>query len=182
MQFQILVHAESPKFYIFDCIWANSDKKNQLPTVIMQLAVPLPCYSDVIKSQRVAGQRPQEGTKSSRMGRKSVCPSVHPSVRPSIHPPPGLLAGPQAPLARPQAPKAGPQTPLTGLQTTLTDQQAPLAGHQTPLTGNQTPLIGPQAPMTGLQGPLAGPLAGPQALRLLWKVPAAPCETPHYRK
>ena len=40
-------------------------------------AVPLPCYFDVVNFQRVAGQRPREGTKSCRMGRNSVCPSVH---------------------------------------------------------------------------------------------------------
>ena len=35
-----------------------------------------------MKSQRAAGQRPREGTKSCRMGRNSVCPSVHLSFHP----------------------------------------------------------------------------------------------------
>ena len=49
----------------------------------MRSAVHLPCSLDVVKSQRVAGQRPRQGTKSCRMGRNSVRPSVHPYVRPS---------------------------------------------------------------------------------------------------
>ena len=48
----------------------------------MRSAVPLHCFIDVVKSQRVAGQRPRQGTKSCRMGRNSV----HPYVRTSIHP------------------------------------------------------------------------------------------------
>ena len=48
----------------------------------MRSAVPLPCFFEVTKSQKVAGQRPQQGTKSCRMRRNSVCPSVRP---PSIH-------------------------------------------------------------------------------------------------
>ena len=55
---------------------------NQSPKGIMRSAVPLPCFFDVVKSQTVAGQRPQQGTKSCRMGRNSVRPSVHPSNHP----------------------------------------------------------------------------------------------------
>ena len=52
----------------------------------MRSAVPLPCFFDVEKSRGVAGQRPQQGTKSCRMGRNSVRPSVHPSICPHVHP------------------------------------------------------------------------------------------------
>ena len=51
---------------------------NQLPKGIMRSAVPLPCVFDVVNSQRVARQRPQQGTKSCRMEKNSV----HPSIRP----------------------------------------------------------------------------------------------------
>ena len=44
----------------------------------MRSAVPLPCLFDVVKSQNVAGQRPQQGTKSCRMGRNSVRTYVRP--------------------------------------------------------------------------------------------------------
>ena len=53
---------------------------NQSPNGIMRSAVPLPCFIDIVKSQRVAGQRPQQGTKSCRMRRNSVRPTVCPSV------------------------------------------------------------------------------------------------------
>ena len=43
---------------------------------IMRLAVHLPCFMDVVKSQNVAGQRLQQGTKSCKMGRDSVHPAV----------------------------------------------------------------------------------------------------------
>ena len=46
-------------------------------------AVPLPCFIDV-KSQTVAGQRPQQGTNSCRMGRNSIRPSVRTSTPPSF--------------------------------------------------------------------------------------------------
>ena len=56
----------------------------------MRSAVPLPCFFEVTKSQKVAGQRPRQGTKSCRMGRNSVrpyiCPSIHLSVHTAIHP------------------------------------------------------------------------------------------------
>ena len=42
----------------------------------MRSAVPLPCLFDVVKSQKVAGQRPRQGTKSCRMGRNSIRPSI----------------------------------------------------------------------------------------------------------
>ena len=45
---------------------------------IMRSVVPLPCFIDFVKSQKVAEQRPQLRTKSCRMGRNSV----HPFVRP----------------------------------------------------------------------------------------------------
>ena len=54
---------------------------NLSPKGIMRSAVPLPCFFEVTKSQKVAGQRPQQGTKSCRMGRNSVHPPIHPSVR-----------------------------------------------------------------------------------------------------
>ena len=55
-------------------------KKNQSPKGIIWSAVPLPCFFAVLKSQRVAGQRPREGTKSCRMGRNSVRLSIRPFV------------------------------------------------------------------------------------------------------
>ena len=42
----------------------------------MRSAVPLPCFFDVIKSQKVAGQRPQQGT---------VEWGEIPSIRPPAH-------------------------------------------------------------------------------------------------
>ena len=51
-----------------------------MPKGIMGSAVPLPCFFDVVKSQRVAGKWPQLGTKSCRMGKNSLCPSVHLSI------------------------------------------------------------------------------------------------------
>ena len=57
-------------------------EENQSPKGIMRSAVPLPCFFDVVKSQRVAGQRPRQGTKSCRMGRNSVRPSIHLSICP----------------------------------------------------------------------------------------------------
>ena len=55
---------------------------NQSPKGIMRSAVPLRCFIDVVKSQRVAGQRPQQVTKFCLMGSNSVHPymSVHPSI------------------------------------------------------------------------------------------------------
>ena len=70
----------------------KKEERNQLPKGIMRSAVPLPCFIDVIKSQRVAGQQPRQGTKSCRMGRNSVRTYVRPSVRPPVHPPPLWLA------------------------------------------------------------------------------------------
>ena len=49
---------------------------NQTPTGIMRSAVPFPCFFDVVKSQKVAGQRHRQGTKSCRMGRNSFLSSV----------------------------------------------------------------------------------------------------------
>ena len=66
----------------------NNEKHNLSPKGIIRSAVPLPCFFDVIKPHRVAGQRIQQGTQSCRMGRNSVCPSVHPSIYPPVHPPP----------------------------------------------------------------------------------------------
>ena len=71
-------------------IWIKNEKKirkkdrrtwkeNQWPTGIIWSAVPLPCYFAVVKPQRIAVQQPQEGTKSCRMGRNSVHPSIHPA-------------------------------------------------------------------------------------------------------
>ena len=48
----------------------------------MKSAVPLSCFFDVVKSQKVVGQRPQQGTKSCRMGSNSIRPSVCPSAYP----------------------------------------------------------------------------------------------------
>ena len=66
---------------------------NQLPKGIIWSAVPLPCFFAVWKLQRVAGQWPQEATKSCRIGKNSICPSIrlsvhlfsHLSVHPSVH-------------------------------------------------------------------------------------------------
>ena len=59
---------------------------NQSPKGIMRSAVPLPCFFDVLKTQRVAGQRPQQGKKSCRMGRNSVRLSIRQPIRPYTHP------------------------------------------------------------------------------------------------
>ena len=59
---------------------------NQSPRGIMRSAVPLPCFFDVVKSQKVAGQQPRQGTKSCRMGRNSVYLSARPSVVRLVYP------------------------------------------------------------------------------------------------
>ena len=47
---------------------------NQSPKGIMRSAVPLPCFFDVMKSHRVAGQRPRpEGEGMSRICLKFDC-------------------------------------------------------------------------------------------------------------
>ena len=46
----------------------------------------------VVKLQRVAGQQPQEGTKSSRMGKSLMIMPVHPSIH--LPPPPGWPSTP----------------------------------------------------------------------------------------
>ena len=51
----------------------------QLPKGIMRSAVPLPCFFDVVRSPRIAGLQPQQGTKSCTMGRNSISLSA-PSV------------------------------------------------------------------------------------------------------
>ena len=57
---------------------------NQSPRGIMRSAVPLPCFFDVVRSWRVTGLQPQQGTKSCRIGRNSNL-SIRPSVCPPIH-------------------------------------------------------------------------------------------------
>ena len=52
---------------------------NQSPRGIMRSAVPLPCFFDVVRSPRIAGLQPQQGTKSCTMGRNSISLSA-PSV------------------------------------------------------------------------------------------------------
>ena len=42
-------------------------------------------FRDVVKSQKVAGQRPRQGTKSCRMGKNFIHPSAHLSARPLFH-------------------------------------------------------------------------------------------------
>ena len=46
----------------------GNERGNQSPKGIIRSAVPLPCSFDVVKSQRVAGQRPLQETKSCRIG------------------------------------------------------------------------------------------------------------------
>ena len=60
--------------------------KNQSAMDVIRSAVPLSRFFDVLKSQRVAGQRPRQGTKSCKIGRNSVRPSVLPSVCLLVHP------------------------------------------------------------------------------------------------
>ena len=57
-----------------------------IPKGIMRSAVPLPCFFDVVKSQKVAGQRPRQETKTCRMGKNSVRPSIPPPISPCICP------------------------------------------------------------------------------------------------
>ena len=56
-------------------------KYNQLQKGIMRSVISLPCFVDIEKSQRVAGQRSQQGTKFCRMGRNSVCLNIHLFIR-----------------------------------------------------------------------------------------------------
>ena len=53
------------------------EEGNQLPKGIMRSAVTLPCFFDVVQSNRLAGEQP------CRMGRDSNHPSIHPSLLPS---------------------------------------------------------------------------------------------------
>ena len=63
-----------------------SKERNLLPKVIMRSSVPLPCFLDIVKSQKVAGRRAQQGTKSRRRGGNSVRLSAHQSFGWSTHP------------------------------------------------------------------------------------------------
>ena len=53
----------------------------------MRSAVPFPCFFDIVKSQKVAGQRAQHWTKSRTMTGNSVHLSAHPSFGWSTRPP-----------------------------------------------------------------------------------------------
>ena len=76
----------------------------------MGSAVPLPCFFEVTKSQRLAGQRPQQGTKSCRMGRNSVRPSIrHPSKGSE-----GQLEGSEGQLVGSEGLREGPEGQLEG--------------------------------------------------------------------
>ena len=77
-----------------------------MPKGIMRIAVPLPCFVDMVKLQRVAWQRPQQGTKSCRMGSNFIRLSVRLSVRLSIL----LWLALRPLLADSQTLMAGPQT------------------------------------------------------------------------
>ena len=133
-------------------------KKNQSPKGIIWSAVPLPCFFAVLKSQRVAGQRPREGTKSCRMGRNSV----RPSIRTSVLPP---LAGPHTLLACPQTPPAGPQTLLAGPQTL----RARLRGLRACWRGLRACWRGLRACWRGLRAGWRGLRASQQGLRASWR-------------
>ena len=89
--------------------------------------------SKTSKSHLVFGQRPQQGTKSCRLGRNSVCMSDHLS----IHPPPPL-AGPQTLLAGPQTMLAGPRTHS---RKGILHNQGRRSRHSGPKTTRYTPKI-----------------------------------------
>ena len=84
-------------------------KRNQSPKGIMRSAVPLPCFIDVVKSQKVAGQRPQQGTKSCRMGRNSVRPYIRPSIHLSVVQLLGSEGLPQGSRGRPEGSRGPPK-------------------------------------------------------------------------
>ena len=100
--------ALSGKRRVFHYFIAES-KANHLPKDIMRSAAPLPCFFDIVKSQRIARQRPQQGTKSCRMGRNAVhksipwyvLASVHPFVRWFVRPPSGWPSDPAGWLSDP---------------------------------------------------------------------------------
>ena len=74
--------------------WLKKLIINQAPTGIIWSAVPFSCFFNVVKTQRVAAEQLQEGTKLFRMGE---IPFIHLST-PSIHPS-ALLGGPLTPPA-----------------------------------------------------------------------------------
>ena len=94
------------------------------------------------------GQRPQQGTKSCKMGRNSVCLSIRPSIRPP-------LAGPQTLLAGLQTLLTGPQTLRASWRGLRARQQGLRASHMDKWMDGRTNRISPH--FTGLC-PLSGPL------------------------
>jgi len=64
-------HCKSDDCMGFD-LKRDKNNHNQSPAGIIWSSIPSPCYFDVVKSQRVAGQRSRE--ESCRMGRNSVWP------------------------------------------------------------------------------------------------------------
>ena len=79
MEYKAHGPGKAPKMFELGC---RKVTLNKTPKGIMRSAVPLPCFFDVVKLHRVAGQRPQQGTKSCRMVRNSV----RLYIRPSNHP------------------------------------------------------------------------------------------------
>ena len=95
-QTQVLSLSNKYKAKYIACLESKEAISNQLPKGILRSAVPLPCFFDVVKSQKVAGQRAQQGTKSRRIGRKfclSANPSCGWSTRPSSKGSQGQLEG-----------------------------------------------------------------------------------------
>ena len=75
----------------------RATKHNQSPKGIMRSAVTLSCLFDVVKSQKVAGQRAQQGKNGVEWGGNSVRLSANPScgwsTRPSSKGSQGQLEG-----------------------------------------------------------------------------------------
>ena len=103
---------------------------NQAPTGIIWFAVPFSCFFNVVKTQRVAAEQLQEGTKWFRMGE---IPFIHLST-PSIHP------------------SSGKKDQLTGLDGQLEGLQGQLEGLRGQLEGSKGSQEGSKGQLVGSEG------------------------------
>ena len=85
-----------------DFVSYQGRSQNQSPKGIRRSAVPLPCLIDIVKSQRVAGQRPQQGTKFCRIGRNSASPYVRPYIYLFVRCSEGIESLPEGSGGRPE--------------------------------------------------------------------------------
>ena len=142
---------------------------NKTPRGIKRSAVPLPCFFDVVKSQRVAGQRPRQGTKFCRMGRNSVRTYVRTSALPPPSGWPSDPAGlPPDPSSWPSDPAGWPSDPegqVEGSEGLLEGSEGLLEGFEGLLEGSEGWLEGSEGQPAGSEGQPAGSEGQPEGGR-----------------